>query len=274
MKALTVVIPSRNGKHILEKYITAILEETIRCGGELIVVDDCSTDGTAKFLLENHPSARVIERTSEPGFCRAVNLGMEEAHGEYLLLLNNDTIPEPGSFKLLLSELSRSDSEVAAAVPSIPRPDGSDDSLFKWIFRRGLAVTGQNLPGESYPSGACALWKREAWKSLNGLDSRYAPIYWEDTDLGVRMHKMGYTMIRCRKAVVRHMHAATMGALPETEALRERNRFIFMDAHCSGFKQSLSTRLWLPVHLFTAFLRRDRAFTRGYAEYRKWGRKK
>lgn len=274
MKSLSVVIPSRNGEVLLRRYLPVIHQETVDCGGELIVVDDCSSDGTKEFLIKSHPSATIIERKGEPAFCRAVNLGMSQASGDYLLLLNNDTIPEKGSFAGLVAALSRSSDTTAAAVPAIPRPDGTDDSLFRCGFVRGLAVTGQDATGLPYPSGACALWKKEAWNSLGGLDCRYSPIYWEDADMGLRMHKMGYRMIHCSSITVRHMHAATMGASPDTRALRERNRFIFMNTHFARGRKGLSTMLWMPVHLAAAFLRGNRAFLRGYFDYREWRRKR
>lgn len=270
MTSLSVIVPSRNGREILRRFLPGILRETEECSGELMVVDDCSTDGTTEFLKEEFPGARVIRRTGEPGFCRGVNLGMARASGNFLLLLNNDTSPEPGSFQGLLEALEDSPDETAAAVPSIPRPDGSDDSLFKWAFKRGLAITGQFSEGEPYPSGACALWRREAWESLGGLDCRYAPIYWEDTDMGVRMHEKGYRMIRCPNITVRHFHAATMGASPATLALRERNRFIFMDAHCRRVRMRLQRSLWMPFHLAVALFSGNMAFIRGFGAYLEW----
>ena len=264
MNALSVVIPSRNGRELLKNYLPAILRETADCNGELILVDDCSTDGTIEYLRVEHPSVKVIERTDKPAFCRAVNLGMKRASGSFLLLLNNDTIPGMGSFKALLQRLRSADELTAVALPSIPRPDGTDDSLFRVGVERGLAVTGQLVSGYPYPSGACALWRREAWEALEGLDHRYAPIYWEDADMGVRMLKKGYSMLLCPEITVDHIHASTMGTSAETMALRERNRFIFMDAH------GMNPGLWLPIHLFSAVLKRNRPFLRGYSAYRRW----
>lgn len=143
MNELSVVIPSKNGAGILQKYLSVIVEEVQTAGGELIVVDDCSEDDTLETISMKFPFAKLIERTGEPAFCRAVNLGMRIASGKYLLLLNNDTVPERGSFAALLDSLKITDDSIAVAVPSIPRPDGSDDSTYRWLFRRGLAVTGQ-----------------------------------------------------------------------------------------------------------------------------------
>ena len=267
---LTVVIPSRNGAGILREFLPAILAETRRARGEIILVDDCSTDSTAELVSREYPSVRLLRRDGEPAFCRAVNLGVANADSGRLLLLNNDTLPEEGSFTALLEELSNAPEEIAAAVPAIPRPDGTDDGNLRWAFVRGLAVTGEGITGQPYPSGACALWKRDVWEELGGLDTRYAPIYWEDTDLGVRMRRAGYGMIRCPRITVAHHHASTMGAGGSSRRLRERNRFIFMDANCVSPGERLATALWLPLHLLKARMTGNRAFTEGYRDYRIW----
>ncbi len=270
MNKLSVIIPSKNGLKILREFLPAIIEETLNAGGEIIVVDDCSDDDTLKVIPKLFPDVVLLSRKQNPGFCYAVNLGMEEAESEYLMLLNNDTIPEADSFKQLVSALDKSGSDVGVAVPSIIRPDGSDDSHYKWCFRNGLAVTGEDVEGEEYPSGACALWKKHIWKELGGLSTLYAPIYWEDTDLGVRMQKAGYKMKRCPEITVRHIHAATMGASLAAETLRERNRFIFMDENCDSLKQELERAFWLPLHYIAALLHNNKAFTCGYRDYLKF----
>jgi len=274
MIKLSVVIPSRNGIALLQRFLPAIVHEALRASGEIIVVDDCSEDNTANELASRFPEVRILTRTENPGFCHAVNLGMSQATGEYLLLLNNDTIPSKNAFSHLVAELSGSEKNVAAAVPEIIRPDDSDDSLYRWAFHRGLAVTGEGIEGEEYPSGACSLWRREVWENLGGLCSQYAPIYWEDTDLGARMHKAGFSMIRCSGITVQHVHAATMGNSEASDSLRERNRFIFMELNCRTQGRRLGTAFWLPFHLLRAFISGNRPFVNGYRDYLKWKRAK
>ncbi len=269
MNKLSVVVPSRNGLAILKEFLPAIIRETREAGGEVLVVDDCSTDNTSHEVRFLFPGITLLSRKTNPGFCHAVNLGMSKASGSYLMLLNNDTIPEKNAFVKLVSFLDGSPPDVAVAVPSIIRPDGSDDSRYRWAFIHGLAVTGESIPGEKYPSGACAVWKRRVWEELGGLSADYAPIYWEDTDLGVRMHRAGYKMKKCSDTTVYHQHAATMGGALISETLRERNRFVFMDRNCSSSAEKMSRRCWLPVHLALAVLRGNRAFTMGYMDYLK-----
>ncbi len=267
MKKLSVIIPSRNGLAILKEFLPVILQETVAAQGEVIVVDDCSDDNTSSEVLQLFPEVVLITRKSNPGFCHAVNLGMSRAHSNYVMLLNNDTIPSKDSFSKLVARLDQSEAKTAVVVPSIIRPDGSDDSSYKWTYKHGLAITGENIPGQKYPSGACALWKKNIWEKLGGLSSAYAPIYWEDTDLGVRMFESGYNMKICPDILVEHKHATTMGSSLKAETLRERNRFVFMDINCNSLSKKTARILWMPVHLLLALLKGNKAFINGYKEY-------
>lgn len=261
--ALSVVIPSRNGAVLLEKQLPSLVSDT---GPEVVVVDDCSTDGTAEFMRTAFPSVKLVVRKGDPGFCHAVNEGMSAASSGLLMLLNNDVTPESGCFEGMAGALSEAPRDVAVIVPMIARPDGTDDGSMEWGFRRGLAFTAPGA-GNPYPSGACALWRREAWSALGGLSDRYAPIYWEDADMGARMVAAGMKMIRFEGPGVIHDHAATMGRNLPSETLRERNRFLFMESWCTSRRMRAGTRAWLPFHLLLAGLRGNRAFTEGYAQF-------
>jgi len=260
---VSVVIPSRNGLEFLMKQLPLLLDDERL---EVLVVDDCSSDGTEEALRKAFPSLRVLARSGTPGFCYAVNEGMLAASSDLLMLLNNDVAPEPGCFEGMARWLSDAPSSLAVTVPRIMRPDGTDDGSIEWGFRRGLAFTAPGA-GHPYPSGACALWRRAAWFELGGLSTRYAPIYWEDADLGARMALKGMSMARYEGPGVMHDHAATMGRSPSSETLRERNRFIFMESWCSSRAMHARTTAWLPVHLALARLRGNRAFTNGYSQY-------
>lgn len=262
-RTMSVVIPSRNGLHFLRRQLPVLLEDERL---EVVVVDDCSSDNSSDTLRKAFPGLKVLTRVENPGFCHAVNTGMEAASTDFLMLLNNDVTPEPGCFEGMARLLSSAPSTVAVAVPRITRPDGTDDGAMEWGFRRGLAFTGPGA-GHPYPSGACALWRRNAWFTLGGLSTRYAPIYWEDTDLGARMDSYGLHMARYEGPGVLHDHAATMGRNPDSDIIRERNRFFFMESWCSTPGMRALTRAWLPVHLASARLGGRSAFIKGYSQY-------
>lgn len=263
---LSVVIPSRNGLELLRKSLPAVIT-ALPESSEVIVVDDCSTDRTLEALPDEFPEVRLLARTGDPGFCHAVNLGMGKATGTLLLLLNNDVLPGEDSFRILCDRIETASGKVAAAVPAILRPDGSDESGVRFYLRRGLAVAATDGEGVPYPSGACSLWRRTAWEALGGLDTSYAPIYWEDADIGARAAAEGWTMLLVPDVQVLHDHAATMGHSHQSRALRERNRLIFTHRHFRGPLQRLSRVFWTPLHLLKAALLGNRAFLRGYADY-------
>lgn len=266
---MTAVIPSRNGLELLMRQLPLLLDRDVEL--EVLVVDDCSEDGTSDELPRRFPSVRVLRRNGTPGFCHAVNLGFEESETGFVLLLNNDVAPEPGCIPGMVSDLAAAPARTVVTVPRITRPDGSDDGAYGWGFRRGLAYTAPGAENP-YPSGACALWRSSAWAVLGGLSADYAPIYWEDADMGARMKGLGMSMARFEGPGAFHDHAATMGGSLGSMTLRERNRFIFMDRWCRTPARRFATLLWLPLHLAFAAATGNRAFPRGFRDYIRWRR--
>ena len=266
---LSVVIPSRNGAALLRRYLPPVLRES-RGLGEVVVVDDGSTDDTGQVLSEfDYRNLRRVSRAGGPnGFCYTVNRGMEEAEGDLLLLLNNDVEPERGAFRALVRAAEQADERTYALVPSIVRPDGTEEGGCVVRMTRGLPRTSMSGPGIPYPSGACSLFPRRAWERLGGLSTRFAPIYWEDVDLGLRAREMGMRLARVPGSVVNHQHAATMGRTLESEILRERNRLLLADTSPLPAGWRAMFRLWLPYHLLMAGLRGNRAFRGGYRQWR------
>jgi O-antigen biosynthesis protein len=261
----SIVIPSRNGLEILKRCLPPLLSQA--GGWEVIVSDDGSSDGTSVEGAARFPGVRFLPRTGEPGFCYAVNEGMASARGDVLLLLNNDVIPEPGALESLAGVLADAPGEVFAAVPHIERAGLGDEGGMVFAFRHGLAVTAPSGPGRIYPSGACTLFRRSGWRELGGLDERYAPIYWEDADLGARAARAGLGIIRAPCSRWVHEHAATMGSRLSVRRLRERNRFVFMQAHFGGAARRLSTLSWLPVHVISAVVRGRFEFPLGLLDF-------
>jgi len=269
---LSIVIPSRDGLDHLGKNLPGVLGSGLPEGTEILVVDDCSEDPTYSEGPRLFPGVRFVRRTGDPGFCHAVNLGMSEASGDFLLLLNNDVVPRHGAFAALCAALSGAPAWFFASVPVILRPDGTDESRVVFTFRHGLASTTTEGEGTPYPSGACSLWRRSSWEELGGLDTDYAPIYWEDTDIGARAFQKGWRLLRVEYAEVLHDHAATMGHTTESEALRERNRLLFTHRHFRRPPERISTMLWTPLHLLSALLTGNRAFLKGYRDFLAAGR--
>jgi GT2 family glycosyltransferase len=187
--------------------------------------------------------------------------------GDIVLLLNNDIVPGEGSFEAMVERLRALPREVWAVVPEIHREGFGDEGSMRFVFRHGLAVTRREGAGTLYPSGACTAFRKSAWLELGGLDARYAPIYWEDADIGARAAARGLRIAKAEGARIVHQHAATTGHSLRSRRLRERNRFVFMHIHCASPGLGLQTIAWLPVHLLLAALRGRFEFHLGLADY-------
>lgn len=266
----SVVIPSRNGLELLRRHLPRLATEAR--GWEVIVVDDGSSDGTCAAGSAEFPGVRFVRREGERGFCHAVNLGMSLAAGDALLLLNNDVSPREGALAELAMALESAGDDVYAAVPVITRPGMPDEGGMRTGFRRGLAVTGPGERGVPYPSGACSLFRRCHWEVLGGLSADFAPIYWEDADLGARAARAGLRMTRAPLSLWDHEHAATMGGGLASRRLRERNRFIFMERHCSSPSMRIRSAAWMPLHLLLSLSSGRTEFVLGWLDYLAWRR--
>lgn len=268
MSLMSAVIPSRNGLELLRRHLGGMLREL--GGVRLVVVDDGSSDGTSAEGPGLFPDVEFIRRDGPPGFCHAVNLGFSKAGGDLVLLLNNDISPCPGAFDALRSTLDDGGPDAWVAVPEVRRAGFGDEGLMRVSFRHGLARTSAQGRGCPYPCGGCALFRRASWEELGGLDTRFAPVYWEDADLGSRAAARGWRIVRSTGPGVLHHHASTMGTTLSSERLRERNRFVYMSIHHSSMRDRIETMLWLPLHAASAAVHGRREFMLGLIDFLKW----
>mgnify|MGYP001186408237 CR=1 FL=1 len=91
-KELSIIIVNYNGKHYLKDCLDSIANYCSSISNEIIIVDNNSSDGSQEYLKENYPGARLFEEKKNLGFGKANNLGVKNSKGDYILLLNNDTI--------------------------------------------------------------------------------------------------------------------------------------------------------------------------------------
>jgi len=228
---VTIVIPSRDGKALLEKLLPALERELDQTGGEIIVVDNGSTDGTAPWLAAAHPRA-VVETISAPlSFSAAVNRGIARARFRRVLLLNNDMEPEPGFLAPLLAAFDSVPDLFCAAAQIFFPPGKRREETGKAVWRVKRArpdffvhcidpVDGENLSPVLYGSGGCSLFDTAKLRALGGLDEALQPAYVEDLDLGFRAWRMGWPSVFVAGARAIHHHRATTSRFFKPEELQ------------------------------------------------------
>ncbi len=187
---------------------------------EVIVVDDRSPDDSAEALTEV-AGLRLLRNPENLGFVGSCNAGAAAAQGRWLLFLNNDTVITPGWLEAMLGTFD--DFPEAGLVGArLVYPDGRLQEAGGFVFNDGSGwnygrFEDPNDPRYSYArashycSGAAILIERALFDQLGGFDLRYAPAYYEDTDLAFKVRESGRQVIYQPAATVIHFEGITSG---------------------------------------------------------------
>ncbi|MCZ6634532.1 MAG: methyltransferase domain-containing protein, partial [bacterium] len=217
------------------EYTAACLEGLEKVRGkvpyELVLVDNGSTDGTGDLLDGMEDQARVIRNGQNLGFAKGNNLGAKEARGEYLLFLNNDTIPHRGWLDALVAEAD-SDALIGIVGARLLYPDtgkiqhagieivnGVPDHVHRHQDADDPAVKqGRDL---DMVTGACLMIRRDLFERLGGFDEGYVNGV-EDVDLCLRARDLGFRVRYCAEAVLDHHEGKSEGRFDHVRPNLER----------------------------------------------------
>jgi GT2 family glycosyltransferase len=239
---VSVVIPVHNHVDATVACLKAVHANTDTSNIEVIVVDDASTDGTPALLAAVDGLA-VVRLDRNVGFLEAVTAGIDQARGTYLHLLNNDTVVQPGWLEALL-DVAEGDERVGAVGSKLVFPDGRLQEAGSVVWCDGTAWNlGYGLEPDApafnvrhavdYCSAASLLVRRAAFDAVGGFDHRYAPAYYEDTDLCFSLRAAGHPVIYEPTSVVMHQGSlshvkrGSPDSSVHTKASMDINRYIF-----------------------------------------------
>lgn len=217
---VSIVVPVHDHWGLTADCLRSIASDLSATGFEVIVVDDASSDQTPTRLRET-VGIMNVRLDQNVGFVRAANAGIEVARGRYVVLLNNDTVVEPGWLDALVDAVERSP-DIGVVGAKLVYPDGrlqeaggivyEDASGHNYGRDQDPADPAYNFVREvDYCSGACLLVRREVLRAVGGLDTRFAPAYYEDTDLCFAARRHGYRVLYQPDAVVVHREGASNG---------------------------------------------------------------
>ncbi len=218
MADISVIIVNYNVKELLENCINSIFAASKNINTEIIVVDNNSFDGSVSYLKTkfcSKPNVIIIESKINLGFAKANNLGISQATGKYLLILNPDTILQEDTLDKTLIYY-KSDSKIGAVTCKLVLPNGKLDlacrrsfpspsvAIFriiglskifpgsKMFGRYNLTYLDEN---ETYEvdavCGAFMMIEKEIYVKVGGFDEDYF-MYGEDLDLCYKIKKAGY----------------------------------------------------------------------------------
>lgn len=189
---------------------------------EIYIVDNGSKDGSVEFIEENYPSVKLVKFPHNTGFAPAVNAGIKAASGQYLALINNDTVVDKNWV-----------SELAAVLDSHPEIGSVGCKMLAYDDHKLLDGVGDGyrrggLPGrighreidtgrfdtQRYILGACggaAVYKRSMLDDIGLFDEDYFA-YLEDVDIALRAQSAGYKCLYVPSAIIYHLGCGTTGS--------------------------------------------------------------
>jgi len=242
MKSVSVVIPTYNGRPLLERNLPPLVRAAERHAApvEIIVVDDASGDDTVAFLADRFPGVIVLVNERNRGFAETMNRGIRQARHDLVLALNNDILVDDGLFDKAPGRFA--DDALFSVTPNIIDPRrGESQSIPRlqpgvcWFGTRYVQPADlPSLEGDIpifYGSGGASFYDRRKLLALDGFDPIYHPFYIEDIDLSYRAWKGGWKCLLEPATTVFHETSSTIFSLHRRRRIKfigDRNRTLFL----------------------------------------------
>ncbi len=209
---------------------------------EAILVDSGSTDET-RFIERYVRGAKVLRFEANIGFVRAANAGIAVATADVVLFLNNDLELGPDAVLIALRRLS-SDPSIGAVGGKIIRTHGRLQEAGSIIWRDGVTVgymrdASPLLPEANFVrdvdfcSGAFLMVRADLLKTLDGFRDEYAPAYYEDADLCVRIAEAGFRVVYDPSVVICHHEYGSAAAVRAVQVQSAQSRRVFVQENRS-----------------------------------------
>lgn len=229
---ISIIIPNFNGATLLEKnmpFVVKAYDNPKNNIKEIIVVDDGSSDNSVQVLTKNFSQVKIIKHKINRGFSSAVNTGVRTAKGEYVVLINTDVLPAEDFLEKIQKNFE--DKKVFAVSFNEQGYSWAKGTFTDGYINHEVGSKVATVHPSFWASGGSAIFRREAWIKLGGMDERlYSPFYWEDVDLSYRAQKRGMIVLWDPEAKVVHEHESTISKISKSFAnkIRERNQLLFV----------------------------------------------
>lgn len=229
---LSIVIVSYNTRHLTAEAIESVYKETTKTDFELIVLDNLSSDGSAEYIEEKFPDLKLIKSEENLGFAGGNNKAIESAQGEYVLLLNPDTVVLDGAIDTLM-DFARAEPQAGIwggrtlFGDRTLNPTCCHHRMTLWnqiCTAVGLSSVFKDTTlfgGEHYGSwqrdsvrqvdivsGCYLLTRLETWRKLGGFDLTFF-MYGEEADLCLRAGKIGCAPMMTPESTIVHYGGAS-----------------------------------------------------------------
>lgn len=264
---LSIVIINFNGREFLKACLSSIRENLLSPEVETIVVDNSSSDGSLELVKENFPGVKLIRNCQNRGYAQANNQGIKEARGEFILLLNPDTVILPQAMDILRGEM-KIDPTIGAIGPALLSGDNRfqvsfgrkisffhevlQKSLLNQYFRRKLKKMRKKRE-VGWLSGACILTRKKVLEEVGLFDEDFF-LFFEDIDLCRRIKENGWKLIFIPQAKIFHAGGGSTAKIGKLSLFHYRqSQLTYYTKHGSNLSIFL-LRVYLRINFALLFV--------------------
>jgi len=256
---ITLVITNWNGKDLLRECLPSILKAVAfdsKRFYEIMVVDDCSTDDSLKFLEEEFPNVNRVKTPVNMGFQKANNYGIKKSDSRLVMPMNNDIKLDEDALFHLAEHFEQGN------VFSVSgKFFGFDGKTFLYGNRGGYFKNGHFYLYEKEPDdnsqtlfacGGAFMVDRKRYLELGGFDTIYHPLYYEEIDLSYRALKRGWEVCYEPKSIGYHKVQSTITKQEKKrsiELISARNNYLFVWKNILDPSFTLQFIFFIPLFL-------------------------
>jgi GT2 family glycosyltransferase len=238
---ISIIILNYNAGKLLNDCVSSIFSSDIK-DFEIIVVDNMSSDNSHQECKKKFKNIILIENKKNLGYCEGNNVGLRVAKGEFVLILNPDTIVSSYWLNGLLDAHNKTGEGLyQPKILSLSKPKklgttGNMINIFGFGFSRDRGIDDQNQQNDieeiGYASGTCLFLSLKTFKKIGFLDS-FLFAYHDDLEYGWRAHELGIKSYYVPKSTIYHAESFSFKWKPIKFYLLERNRHYCLLTHYS-----------------------------------------